>query len=110
MVYAFVGVSAVADVPIVVKIPSTGFSTNSGVLLLWAFPDVPVLSFSAVDIPGILDGAKTSAFAAISTAVDVPSAVGVSTVSGFYAVASVPALALPAVVACVPTLVKGTVS
>jgi hypothetical protein len=66
---------------------------------------------AAVDVYGILNGAKIFGFADIPnaidfhSAVDVPSAVTVSNVSGFPAVAIVPALGLPAV-ACVPTLVN----
>ncbi len=83
-----------------------------------AFPGVPVLSCAAVgpaavDVSGILAGAKVSGFSAIPTAVDFPSAVDVpsaidvpfavdvpssftvSNVSGVPAVAGVPALVLP---------------
>ncbi len=63
-------------------------------------PDVSVLSCAAVgpaavDVCGFLAGAKISAFAAIPTAVDVPSAVTVSNIPGVPAdAASVPALVL----------------
>ncbi len=54
--------SAIAVVPTVVYTSSTGVSTSSGVLILPAFPDVPVLScagvdpvaLTAVDVLGIL--------------------------------------------------------
>ncbi len=61
MVFAVIGIPAVAGVPTVVNIPSTGVST----LLLSAFPGVPVLSCAAVgpaavDVSGILVGTKIS--------------------------------------------------
>jgi hypothetical protein len=70
---AVVMVSAIAVVPTVVHIFSTGFCISSGVLILPAFPDVPVLSCAvvdsvaptAVDVPGILPVSTTSADAAI---------------------------------------------
>ncbi len=66
-------VSAVAVVPSVVYTSSTGVSASSGVLILAGFLNVPVLScahgdpvaLTAVDVPGILAVATTSAVAAI---------------------------------------------
>jgi hypothetical protein len=49
MVSAVVDVSAVAVVPTVVNISSTGVLTSFGVLLLSAFSDVSVLSCAGVD-------------------------------------------------------------
>ncbi len=80
------------------------------------FSDVPVLScagvgpaalvvLTAVDIPGIFAVARISTLAAITTAVDVLSAVSVSNIFCVHAVASVPVLGLHAV-ACVPTAVN----
>ncbi len=116
MVSAFISIAPLLciGVPTSVNIPSTGVSSSSGVLLLSAFPDVPVLSCAAVgptavDVFGILAESKISAFAAIPSALDVPSVVEVpsassdSKVSGVPAVAIVPALLLPAV-ACNPIL------
>jgi hypothetical protein len=73
MVSAVVGISAVAVVSTVFYTSSTGVSTSSGVQVLPAFPAVPVLScagvhpvaLTAVDVPGILAVAITSAAAAI---------------------------------------------
>ncbi len=87
-----------------------------------AFPGVAVLSCAAVgpaavDVSGVLAGAKISGFAVIPIAVDFPSAVDVPSaidvpsaftvfnVSGVPAIASLPALVFPAVT-CVNTLVN----
>jgi hypothetical protein len=82
MVSAIVGVSAVADLPAVVNIPSIGDSISSnGVLLLPENSDVPVLSIvvvspaasvvlTAVDVPGILALARIFAVTVVPTAVE----------------------------------------
>jgi hypothetical protein len=51
MLSVVVGVPAVTVVPTVV--PSTGVSASSGVLLLSALPDIPVLSCAGID-PAVL--------------------------------------------------------
>jgi hypothetical protein len=69
------------------------FSRSSRSLLLLAFPDVPVLSCAAVGpavdevlvtvgVPGVLPVVRISAVAAILTAVNTPSAAGISNVAG----------------------------